>query len=211
MLMGGNDMTTVSGLFDDYDDALTAVNRLQALGIDRANISIVANNTDDWYGRRTDTTDDDNETGEDAAKGAGVGAAVGGAGGLLAGLGLLAIPGIGPVVAAGWLAATAAGAVAGAVAGGAVGGLVGAMTSEGVPENEANVYAEGVRRGGTLVSARVDDDRATEARAILNGNGAVDVIEREQAYREEGWSRFDPDSPSYTTDEITRERGRYSA
>lgn len=204
-------MTTVSGLFGNYDDALSAVNRLQALGIDRANISIVANNTDDWYGRRTDGTDDDNEVGEDAAKGAGLGAGVGGAGGLLAGLGLLAIPGIGPVVAAGWLAATAAGAAAGALAGGAVGGLVGAMTSEGVPENEANVYAEGVRRGGTLVSARVDDDRATEARGILNGDEAFDVIEREQAYREEGWSKFDPDSPSYTTDEVTRERGRYSA
>ncbi len=141
-------MTTVSGLFDNYDDALTAANKLQALGIDRAQISLVANNIDNWYGRRTQTAPDDSDVGEDAAAGAGVGAAVGGAGGLLAGLGLLAIPGIGPVVAAGWLAATAAGAIAGAAAGGAVGGIVGAMTSEGVPESEANVYAEGVRRGG---------------------------------------------------------------
>lgn len=204
-------MTTVSGLFDSYDDALTAVNRLQALGIDRANISLVANNSDDWFSRKTDTPDDDSNTGEDAATGAGVGAVVGGAGGLFAGLGLLAIPGVGPVVAAGWLAATAAGAVAGAVAGGAVGGLVGALTSEGVPENEAHVYAEGVRRGGTLVSARVDDDHSIEARAILHSDGAVNVTDREQVYRGEGWSRFDPDSPSYTTDEVTRERDRYSA
>lgn len=207
MLMGENDMTTVSGLFDTYDDALSAVNRLQGLGIDRANISIMANNAD---GTRADNTDRASEAGEDAATGVGVGAAVGGAGGLLAGLGLLAIPGIGPVVAAGWLAATAAGAVAGAVAGGAVGGVVGAMTSEGVPENEANVYAEGVRRGGTLVSARVDDDRAAEALAILHDDGAADVSDRERTYREEGWTRFDPDSPTYTPDQITRERDRYS-
>ncbi len=142
-------MTTISGLFDNYDDALTATNKLQALGIDRANISIVANNTDDWYGRRTGSADTDSEAGEDAAKGAGVGAVVGGAGGLLAGLGLLAIPGsvlswrpagLPPPQPVPWLAAAA---------GGAVGGIVGAMTSEGVPETEANVYAEGVRRGGT--------------------------------------------------------------
>jgi hypothetical protein len=208
---GGSAMTTVSGLFDNYDDALTATNKLQALGIDRANISIVANNTDDWYGRRTASADTDSEAGEDAAKGAGLGAVVGGAGGLLAGLGLLAIPGIGPVVAAGWLAATAAGAVAGAAAGGAVGGIVGAMTSEGVPETEANVYAEGVRRGGTLVSARVDDNRAAEARAILNTNRAVDLTARERSYRESGWSRFDPDAPTYTAEEVARERSRYGS
>jgi hypothetical protein len=210
VLMGGSHMTTVSGLFDSYDDALTAVNKLQALGIDRAQISVVANNTDDWYGRRTENAPDASNAGEDAATGAGVGAAVGGASGLLAGLGLLAIPGIGPVVAAGWLAATAAGAVAGAAAGGAVGGIVGAMTSEGVPESEANVYAEGVRRGGTLVSARVDDDRAAEARAILN-EGTVDLTVREGSYRESGWSRFDPDAPTYTAEEVARERSRYGS
>jgi hypothetical protein len=66
--------------------------------------------------------------------------AVGGAVGLLAGLGLLAIPGIGPVVAAGWLVSTAAGAAAG----GATGGLIGALTQAGVSEEDAHVYAEGV-------------------------------------------------------------------
>ena len=138
---------TVTGLFDHYDDALTASNHLESLGVPRASISVVANNSDDWYGRddrRPDTAD----TADDAATGVGVGAVLGGAGGLLAGLGLLAIPGIGPVVAAGWLASTAAGAVAGAVAGGAAGGLIGSLTSAGVSENDANVYAEGVRRGG---------------------------------------------------------------
>ena len=85
---------------------------------------------------------------EDAGKGAGIGAAVGGVGGLLTGLGLMAIPGVGPVVAAGWLAATAAGAVTGAAVGGAAGGIIGGLTDAGVSEDDAHVYAEGVRRGG---------------------------------------------------------------
>ena len=98
--------------------------------------------------------------------GAGIGAAVGGIGGLLAGLGLIAIPGIGPVVAAGWLAATAAGAAGGALVGAAAGGLVGALTQAGVPENDAHVYAEGIRRGGTLVTAKVDEPLVPTARNI---------------------------------------------
>ncbi|MDR6950719.1 hypothetical protein J2X65_000062 [Ancylobacter sp. 3268] len=202
-------MATVSGLFDNYDDALTAVNKLQALGIDRASISIVANNSGDWYGQRVVERDDESNAGEGAASGAGIGAVLGGAGGLLAGLGVMAIPGVGPVVAAGWLAATGLGAVAGAAAGGAVGGLVGAMTSEGVPERDAHLYAEGVRRGGTVVSAKVDDDQVAEAQAILDDEAAVDLTARERVYRDEGWSRFDPDAPAYTTDEVIRERERH--
>ncbi|WP_371347181.1 hypothetical protein [Ancylobacter sp. IITR112] len=214
-------MATVSGLFDSYDDALTAVNKLQALGIDRAQISLVANNADDWYGRDTAAAPaaehrdhaghDESHAGEGAATGAGIGAVVGGAGGLLTGLGLMAIPGVGPVVAAGWLVATGAGVVAGAAAGGAVGGIVGAMTSEGVPEERAHVYAEGVRRGGTVVSARVPDDREAEAQAILDAESGVDVGARERAYRDEGWTRFDPDAPAYTAPEVQRERARYRA
>jgi hypothetical protein len=74
----------------------------------------------------------------------------------LTGLGIMAIPGVGPVVAAGWLAATAA-------VGGAAGGLIGALTDSAVPEEDAHVYAEGVRRGGALVTAKVDDARAAQA------------------------------------------------
>ncbi|MCK0198989.1 hypothetical protein MWN34_18990 [Ancylobacter sp. 6x-1] len=202
-------MATVSGLFDTYDDAQSAVNKLQALGIDRADISLVANNTDDWYGRRVEADARESEAGEGAAAGAGVGAAIGGAGGLLTGLGLLAIPGVGPVVAAGWLAATGVGVLAGAAAGGAVGGIVGGLTAEGVSEDRANVYAEGVRRGGTVVSARVPDGLAAEAQAILDDETGVDITAREQVYRGEGWSRFDPDAPAFTSEQVERERARY--
>jgi hypothetical protein len=121
---------------------------------------------------------------------------------------MLAIPGVGPVVAAGWLAATAAGAAAGAVAGGAAGGLIGSLTDAGVDEEKAHVYAEGVRRGSTLVSVRVDNDQADVARAIIDERTPVDVDARRSMYRDDGWDKFDEDSPEFTDDEIERERER---
>ncbi len=194
--------TTVTGLFDHYSDATSAVDQLRAAGISEDDISIVSNNADGRY--------KDSDVGEDAGTGAGIGAAVGGLGGLLTGLGIMAIPGVGPVVAAGWLAATAAGAVTGAVVGGAAGGLIGALTDSGVDERDAHVYAEGVRRGGTLVTAKVDEGRAAEAEAILQRSNWVDLPTRRTSYEEQGWTGFDDASQPYTQAEIDAERARYA-
>lgn len=193
---------TVTGLFDNYDDAKAAVHALEADGISHGDISIVAN---DAHGEHAA-----NKAGEDAGKGAGIGATVGGVGGLLAGLGLMAVPGLGPVVAAGWLASTVVGAVGGAVVGGAAGGLVGALQKDGVSEDDAHVYAEGVRRGGTLVTARVDEAKALTARSILAGQRPVDIVARRSAYQEQGWTRFDETAPAYTTEQIVADRSRYT-
>lgn len=195
-------MKTVTGLFDEYSDASAAVSALEARGVPSSDISIVSNNAAKRHGN-------DNNAAEGAGTGAGIGAAVGGVGGLLTGLGIMAIPGVGPVVAAGWLAATAAGAVAGAVAGGAAGGLIGALTESGIPEDHAHVYAEGVRRGGTLVTARVDESVYVEAEAILRQNNWVDPTARRAAYTEQGWSRFDDSLDPYGPAEIEQERLRY--
>ncbi|MDW5315430.1 general stress protein [Rhizobium sp. PL01] len=194
---------TVTGLFDTYSDATAAVDQLKTAGISEKDISIVSNNAD---GRHKS----DNDVAEDAGAGAGIGAAVGGVGGLLTGLGIMAIPGVGPVVAAGWLAATAAGAVAGAVVGGAAGGIIGALTDSGVDERDAHVYAEGVRRGGTLVTAKVDEARAVEAEAILKRSNWVDLPARRSAYEGQGWSGFDDTSKPYTQAEIDADRARYA-
>jgi hypothetical protein len=194
---------TVTALYDTYDSAVSAVNALEASGIPHSDISIVSNNVDNRYNK------DRSNAAEDAGKGAGIGAAVGGVGGLLTGLGLLAIPGVGPVVAAGWVVATAAGAATGAVVGGAAGGLVGSLTGAGVPERDAHFYAEGVRRGGTLVTARVDDARASTAREILKRYKAVDPAIRGAAYRETGWTSFDENAPAYTPEQVAAERARY--
>jgi len=195
-------MKTITGLFDDYSDASTAVSALESAGVPSSDISIVSNNADDRHA-------DASNAAEGAGTGAGIGAAVGGAGGLLTGLGLMAIPGVGPVVAAGWLAATAAGAVAGAIAGGATGGIIGAMTSSGVSEDDAHVYAEGVRRGGSLVTAKVDDALAPEAEAILKRSNWVDPAERRASYTEQGWTRFDDTLEPYKAGDVEQERNRY--
>jgi hypothetical protein len=199
---------TITRLFDDYGDATTAVRDLEAFGFDHNDISIVANNA---HGNHAvDRVDGVNNDG-DVTRGTTTGAVLGGAGGLLAGLGLLAIPGLGPIVAAGWLAATAAGAGIGAVGGAATGSLVGALKNAGHTDDEANIYSEGVRRGGTLVSVKVPDDQAVQAEAILDRHRAVDTSARSAAYRESGWSTFDSAAPAYTSDEVDRERGRYSS
>jgi hypothetical protein len=195
-------MRTVTGLFDTYNDAEAAVSNLEAAGIPSSDISLVSNNSD---GRYKDESDAAEGAGTGAGTGAGIGAAVGGAGGLLTGLGLLAIPGVGPVVATGWLAATAAGAVVG----GATGGLIGALTESGVSESDAHVYAEGVRRGGTLVTARVDETRQAEAEAILKGSNWVDPALRRRSYEESGWKGFDPALDPYSADQAAEERQRY--
>jgi hypothetical protein len=141
---------------------------------------------------------------EGAGKGAGIGAGVGGAAGLLAGLGLLAIPGLGPVVAAGWLAATAVGAAAGA----ATGGIVGALTEAGVSEADAHSYAEGVRRGGTLVSARVADAERSRLEAMLD-ESAINLRDRSAAWQKAGWKSFDAGSKPYGAEEVRKERALY--
>jgi Heat induced stress protein YflT domain len=198
---------TISRLYDNYADAQRAVTRLEAAGLPQADLSIVANNSDNWYGadkkvdRDRDGTDD---RAEGAATGAGIGAGIGGVAGLLAGLGLLAIPGLGPVVAAGWLASTALGATAGA----ATGGMVGALTQAGVSEEEAPLYAEGVRRGGTLVSARVPEADRARFESMLD-QSAVNIRERGAAWRRSGWKTFDPSARPYTADDVREERQLY--
>jgi hypothetical protein len=198
---------TISRLYDNYSDAQRAVTNLEAAGLPHSDLSIVANNSDNWYGadkkvdRDRDGVDD---RAEGAATGAGVGAGLGGAAGLLAGLGLLAIPGLGPVVAAGWLASTALGAVAG----GATGGVVGALTQAGVSEEEAPLYAEGVRRGGTMVSARIPDADRARYEAILD-QSAVNLRDRSAAWQKTGWTNYDPSAQPYGADEVHRERQLY--
>jgi hypothetical protein len=185
---------TISRLFDDYADLQKAVAKLEQAGVPEDDISVIANNADKWYAP---------DYAAGAGKGAAIGAGFGGVGGLLAGLGLLAIPGLGPVVAAGWLAA----AVAGALAVGAAGGVVGMLAEAGVAVNDAELYAESIRRGGSLVSARVEEADRDRFEAILHP-ASVDLTRRRADLTATGWTGFDPQAPDFTTEEIQRERGR---
>ena len=207
-------MITISRLYGDHETASRVVDELERAGVAAADIAIISNNADGWYGDENDPSIshkrldrdldgvDDRREGADA--GAAIGGTVGGVTGLLAGLGMLAIPGLGPVVAAGWLVSTA---VLG-VGGGVVGGIIGALTQGGTDEDEAKLYAEGVRRGGTMVSVRTPDAERVRVAAILD-RGAIDIRERALMWEKSGWRRFDPNAPAYTADEIRRERELY--
>lgn len=188
--------TKVTHLFDDYRQAQNAVRELEAVGFSSSEVSIVSRFRDN--GELMDQA-------SGAATGASVGILAGGGTGLLTALGVLAIPGLGPLVAAGVLATTLAGAATGAAAG----GLLGALTDYGVSDDDAHVYSEGVRRGGTLVSVQVADDRATLARDILNRHHPVDIPARRRSYTDEGWITYDPSAPGYASDEVRAERDRY--
>jgi uncharacterized membrane protein len=195
---------TIVGSFDSFDEARRVMRELQQGGFNASDISIIANNATGEY--RADETTAATEAGTGAATGAAAGGLLGGAAGLIVGLMGLAIPGIGPIVAAGPLAATLAGAGVGAVAGGLIGGLTGA----GVPEEEAQAYAEAVRRGGALVTVRAEDARADEAAAIMRSCGAIDIDRRAELWREQGWSRHDPNAAPYTAEQLQRERSLYA-
>jgi uncharacterized protein (TIGR02271 family) len=182
-------MATISRLYKDHETGELVVAELERSGISQSDISIIANNDSGWFDRdeskRIDRdADGTDDRAEGAAAGAGIGATLGGVAGLLTGLGLLAIPGIGPVVAAGWLASTAAMAVAG----GAAGGLIGALTQSGIGEEEAHTYAEGVRRGGTLVTVRVPDADRARIESIMDRFSPMDTTTMAAAHRGGDWS-----------------------
>ena len=208
-------MKTVIGLFDDFSAAQAAVEALVARNFNRDDISLAANQSGAAVADRDGAQDGDRKHAmqEGAKSGAGAGAVVGtgigGTVGLLAGLGVILIPGIGPIIAAGPLVATLTGAGVGAAAGAAVGGLVGALTRIGVPEHDAHFYAESVRRGGTLVMVRAEDDLANDAAAILGDAGAVDVDERRAHFEQQGFSAHDAAAPHFTAEQIAQERETY--
>jgi hypothetical protein len=190
-------MKTIARVYDTYGQARQVVADLEDSGIPTADINLIANK---YVCDETARIDEPSAAGP----GAGVGAALGGTAGLLAGLGVIAIPGLGPVVAAGALAATAVGAAAGA----ATGGVVGALISAGVPEQEAHVYCEAVRRGGTMVSVRVADDKADYVLQIMSRYEPIDAMERRTVYSGEGWKRFDPAATPYRPSQAEIDRLR---
>jgi hypothetical protein len=203
---------TITRVYSDYASAERTVRELEAAGLGDSHIGIVASNADGWHmpgGGDVDPRHDRDRDGKDdraegAVTGGGIGAIVGGAAGVAAGLGMIAIPGIGSVVAAGWLAALASGAVGGGVAG----GLIGALTESGTSKENAELYAEALRRGGAIVTAKVPDDEQTKYATILD-NSAIDVTARGTSYRQSGWHGYDPAAPAYSPEQVRRERDAY--
>jgi hypothetical protein len=164
------------GIYPDRDSFDSAIEALRAAGFRNSDISVI-------LPERDRTTRDlaheiNTKAPEGIATGAGSGAALGGVLGWLVGIGTIAIPGVGPLVAAGPVVAALAGAGAAGAAGGLVGGLVGA----GIPEIEAKRYAGRIREGGYLISVHCDDRNwAKRAEEILEATGGRDVVKSSEA------------------------------
>jgi hypothetical protein len=199
-------MQTLVALYRSFNDAQNAVDELVRNGVDRGMISLVANNATGEY---TDYIRDDDDA-VNAEEGAAFGAASGGIIGALVGLGALAIPGIGPVIAAGPLIAALTGGAVGALAGAPTGGLVaGLVKTHHIDDVDAEIYAEGVRRGETLLTVQVAESEVSRTRDLLNKYSPTDIHNESSTWRsEEGWSKFDETATPYKNTDVETYRSR---
>jgi hypothetical protein len=156
-------------LAKDDAHAIRIINRLERCGYGADDVSVLYS---DASGRHNLGTENATKAPEGAATGAGTGAVLGGAIGWLAGIGALAIPGVGPLIAAGPIIGT----LSGLAVGGTVGGLTGALVGLGIPEYEAQTYEGRLREGNVLISVHADDsDDAAEIRQAMNDEKAESV------------------------------------
>lgn len=179
---------TIVALYDDIVVARQVVEDLVNADFERSSISLITNDANNRFSHYLDEDFAPREDAVVASEGAGFGAVVGGLTGILVGLAALTIPGIGLAIAAGPIVAGLTGVVAGAV----TGGIVGALVKSGVPEDEAPYYAEGIRRGGTLISIEASD--TLRARDIMNRQGTINIHERFNLWQQEGWKGFNAES-----------------
>src|ERR1700688_4527887 len=205
-------LITICRLYDSYTDASRVVVMLEAAGLPPSERSVISNNSDTWYSvtktanvvpvRKDGASSKADGKVEGAALGAAIGATAATAASLVT---MLAIPGVGAVVGAGWLAA-----LLGSMAiGGVAGGLLGALTNAGISEEDAQVFVEGVRRGGTVVAARVPQSELPRIVPIVN-QSAVNLQERSELYRKSGWQSFDPNAVPYTAYQVRSERALHA-
>lgn len=192
-------MKRIVGIFETDTQAINAIEGLRSSGYRDDEISIITKNEEKYDAlTRKIGTDivNDGEVSSGAATGAVAGGTIGGIGGLLLGLGALAIPGVGPIVAAGPIAA----AITGALAGGAVGGLAGALIDYGVPEMEAKEYEERINAGDILVL--VDDDETRRDMVYDNFYDNESYNRNTYRHRDRG-----PQSPAYDGGIATGDKG----
>lgn len=196
-------MQTLSALYSTYDEAKRVMDELNNAGFSREDVSIIANDVSGKYSGTVEVRKEEAVTG---GEGAGFGATIGSIVGVGFGLGALAIPGIGAVIAAGPLLAALG--VVGGIAGGATGGLVGALVKTNkITEEDAAIFAEGVRRGNALVIVSSRDEDVVKAQDIMGRESALNIRQLAENWRSSGWNSFDDKSTPYSPDEIDSVRG----
>lgn len=187
----------VVGLFDTFDAARDVVQEMVDNGFSRDNISLVTHDREGEQGQSRRSVGEQTEAAEGAKFGTASGSIMGGIAGLLVGIGAFTIPGIGPLIGAGPIITALGSTVLGAGIGATAGSVIGALVGVGVPEEHAHSYAEGVRRGGSLVVVEASDIMVDRAYDIMQRHGAVDVNERARQWRQSGWTAFDSNAGPY--------------
>lgn len=172
-------MKTIIGLFDEYQLANDAYQALRRLGYKKDEVSIVAKQ-DILMASRAD------EPADATTEGVAAGAAAGGLASVLIGISAIAIPGLGPVIAAGPLLAGLATAAVGAGIGAATGGFIGALIDLGVSDEQAEVYAAGIERGGLLLMVDTNDKNRREVVEIMRTAGAAEINTEEPVHAKAG-------------------------
>lgn len=153
-------MSTVIGVFDNKDSAKKAIRQIKDLGFNEDEISMVAKNDEA-------KNDDNNYMDQNLTNGAATGGTLGGLAGIAAGIGALAIPGIGPILAAGPIAAGLTGAAAGGIAGG--------LVDMGIPQERGDYYENEVKSGKILTAVDAEDNKVNDISSVFRNNGASDV------------------------------------
>lgn len=167
--------TVVYGIYRDEEQVSYAIDKMLETGFRNEDISVLL---PDNLGTKDFAHEKHTKAPEGTATGATAGGAIGGALGLLAGIGTLAIPGLGPFIAAGPIMA----ALAGVGVGGTVGGIIGALVGIGIPEYEAKRYEGRIRAGGVLASVHCDNsDWASKAKDLMKATGAEDISSSSEA------------------------------
>ncbi len=186
-------------VYADYASAQNVVKVLNDAGI--TDVSLLASNAEGWHRPGHDSVDPRHDKDRDGSDDR-----VEGAAGVAAGLGLIAIPGIGPIVAMGWLTSL----VGGAIAGGIAGEVIGALAETGTSKENAELYSEALRRGGAIVTVQATPLEEHKANAILD-MGSIDVEARAALWRQNGWKGYDPKAPAYTREQVLEDRKLHSA
>lgn len=178
---------TIVALYDEIAVAKQVIEDLEEAGFEHNTISLITNDLQNQYEQslaKNYAPKGDAVTGIEVAS---FGTIVGAIIGALVGLAAIMIPDIGIAIVAGLIVA----GLAGALAGGITGGFLGILVNTGIAEDEAPYYAEGIRRGGTLIS--IQTDQHLHAEDIMNRYGVVNVHERSSIWRQAGWKGFDAD------------------
>lgn len=201
---------TIAALYPTRTRAQKVVVDLRKLGVPDDRINIISHqalqaHVDGTRGDHTTTSPKASEAGEGAMAGT-VGGAIGGA---LAAIGLAAIPGIGWIAAAGPIVAILGSAAAGAGAGAIAGGIAGGLTEQGVSDDDADIYSEALRRGGSLILLTVADRNEAKVVSLLNRHDPIDTDATVARWRSEGWNKYDSKAKPFDNKQANAERARF--